>query len=164
MTWKEESPCLYLDYMQETDFFVAVLEGDFHLLHSKEEDGLDSLEEDADFIKWIILLMFSEGLRALFCFLFIILEYSLPFYKETKSDGLFTHFTLRHFYMFVWIMVKKMVSQNKTRSNFENFNFFLNIKRLTKVFVSLILVLKLTSNFSERRKNNMQLYWEQKNK
>ncbi|AEB62035.1 hypothetical protein BAXH7_00493 [Bacillus amyloliquefaciens XH7] len=55
-------------------------------------------------------------------------------------------------------MVKKMVSQNKTRSNFENFNFFLNIKRLTKVFVSLILVLKLTSNFSERRKNNMQLY------
>ena len=79
--------------MQETDFFVAVLEGDFHLLHSKEEDGLDSLEEDADFIKWIILLMFSEGLRALFCFLFIILEYSLPFYKETKSDGLFTHFT-----------------------------------------------------------------------
>lgn len=80
--------------MQETDFFVAVLEGDFHLLHSKEEDGLDSLEEDADFIKWIILLMFPKGLRALFCFLFIILvskKYSLPFYKETKSDGLFTH-------------------------------------------------------------------------
>ncbi|QBG54911.1 hypothetical protein D2M30_0553 [Bacillus amyloliquefaciens] len=37
--------------MQETDFFVAVLEGDLPLLHSKEEDGLDSLEEDADFIK-----------------------------------------------------------------------------------------------------------------
>ncbi|QBG54910.1 hypothetical protein D2M30_0552 [Bacillus amyloliquefaciens] len=48
--------------------------------------------------------MFSEGLRALFCFLIIILvlkKYSLPFNKETKSDGLFTHFTLRHFYMFV---------------------------------------------------------------
>ncbi|WP_262388378.1 hypothetical protein [Bacillus amyloliquefaciens] len=40
-----------MDYMQETDFFVAVLEGDLALLHSKEEDGLDSLEEDADFIK-----------------------------------------------------------------------------------------------------------------
>lgn len=38
--------------MQETDFFVAALEeGDFTLLHSKEEDGLDSMEEDADFIK-----------------------------------------------------------------------------------------------------------------
>lgn len=61
--------------MQETDFFVAVLEGDLALLHSKEEDGLDSLEEDADFIKWIILFMFPEGLRALFCFLFIILVF-----------------------------------------------------------------------------------------
>ncbi|QBG54909.1 hypothetical protein D2M30_0551 [Bacillus amyloliquefaciens] len=65
-------------------------------------------------------------------------------------------------------MVKKMVSQNKTRSNFfmyiENFNFLLNIKRLTKNFVSLILALKLmgklvkeeriTCSYIENRKTN----------
>lgn len=70
--------------MQETDFFVAVLEGDLALLHSKEEDGLDSLEEDADFIKWIILFMFPEGLRALFCFLFI--ESSPPAFPCCIAD------------------------------------------------------------------------------